>query len=106
MTNKVSLKILRKPAELGIATTCFYELLKSGLLPKQVLIGPRAVGWFSHEIDAVLAAIGAGCDDNQIKELVKDLESRKPTFIKKPSTQNGREYRSKTIRTAKNLEKF
>jgi prophage regulatory protein len=44
-----------------------HHQIKHGLLPKPIKIGPRAVGFLSNEIDAVMNARIAGKSDAQVK---------------------------------------
>lgn len=68
--------ILRKPEVLtktGLPRSTFHARIKSGFMPPPISLGARAVGWPSSEIDEVLAAMIAGKDPEQIKQLVRDL---------------------------------
>lgn len=50
--------ILRLPAVLrkvGISRTGLYERISRGEFPKQVQLGPKAVGWLDYEVDTWLA---------------------------------------------------
>jgi len=54
-----STRILRLPevmARIGICRASIYQHMAAGSFPKQIALGPRAVGWLEHEIDAWLAA--------------------------------------------------
>jgi prophage regulatory protein len=53
------IKILRLPEvmdRVGICRALIYRRMISGTFPKQIALGPRAVGWLEHEIDAWLMA--------------------------------------------------
>ena len=55
--------ILRLPAvkaRTGLSRSTIYLRISEGSFPRQVSLGPRAVGWVADEIDAYL--------DNVIKE--------------------------------------
>lgn len=52
-----------------------YTQIHDGLFTMPVAIGQRAVGWPSHEVQAITAARIAGKSDDQIRELVKQLHS-------------------------------
>ena len=58
---KQPLRILRLPEvinRVGLKRAAIYQYVDRGLFPKQIHLGPRAVGWLEHEIDAwVLARI-------------------------------------------------
>lgn len=70
--------LYRRPhlqARLGnIGRSTVYHHMEIGLLPSPVKIGPRAVGWPSDEIEAIIAARIAGHSDDEIKALVSRLE--------------------------------
>jgi prophage regulatory protein len=63
--------------QLGISRSTCYLHINQGLLPKPISIGSRAVGWPSHEIDAILNARISGCTDVEIKELVNQLQNQR-----------------------------
>lgn len=49
--------ILRRPqvvAMTGLARSTIYLKISEGTFPRQVNLGPRAVGWFADEIQAWL----------------------------------------------------
>ncbi|NCC23090.1 MAG: AlpA family transcriptional regulator [Alphaproteobacteria bacterium] len=55
--NPPALKILRLPeviARVGLKRASIYHRISEGTFPKPVPLGPRAVGWLEHEIDAWL----------------------------------------------------
>lgn len=58
---KQPLRILRLPDvidRVGLKRAAIYQYVDRGLFPKQINLGPRAVGWLEHEVDAwVLARI-------------------------------------------------
>lgn len=55
------IRILRLPDvidRVGLKRAAIYQYVDRGLFPKQINLGPRAVGWLEHEIDAwVLARV-------------------------------------------------
>ena len=72
--------ILRLPAvkeASGLYRSSLYARIKEGLWPRQIGIGPRAVGWASDEVAAVNAARIAGKDEEQIRALVRKLEAER-----------------------------
>ena len=51
----MSTAILRLPAvreRTGLPTSTIYHYIRLGSFPKQIVLGPRSVGWRSEEIDA------------------------------------------------------
>jgi prophage regulatory protein len=53
------LRILRLPevmARVGLCRASIYQYIARGDFPKQVILGPRCVGWLEHEIAAWLAS--------------------------------------------------
>jgi prophage regulatory protein len=57
----------------GQGRSSIYAAIADGLFPPPVKIGARAVGWISHEVDAINAARAAGKTQDEIKDLVKRL---------------------------------
>jgi prophage regulatory protein len=48
-------RILRRreaQAKTGLAKTQLYQQIAEGKFPKQIRLGPKAVGWLEHEVDA------------------------------------------------------
>ena len=53
-----SLKVLRLPDvinRVGLKRASIYQRMQTGSFPKPVPLGPRAVGWLEHEVEAWLA---------------------------------------------------
>jgi len=70
--------ILRMPAvklESGLSRSTIYLRITQGLWTKPVPLGVRAVGWPSEEVAALNAARIAGKTDDEIRDLVKKLET-------------------------------
>ena len=70
--------IFRLPAvksESGYSRSTIYLRIAQGLWTKQVSLGPRSVGWPAHEVAALNAARIAGKSDEEIRALVKRLET-------------------------------
>ena len=47
-------KILRLPQvkeRTGLSRSSIYQMISAGIFPKQIALGPRAVGWLKSEID-------------------------------------------------------
>ena len=71
--------LLRRPkveAMIGLKRAAIYVRIAAGLLPQPVKIG-RVSGWPAREITAVNEAIIAGKSDDEIRQLVVDLVSRR-----------------------------
>jgi prophage regulatory protein len=76
--------ILRIPAaktQSGYSRSTIYLRIAQGLWTKPVSLGPRAVGWPAHEIDALNAARIAGKTDAQIRELVESLHAKRQELM-------------------------
>lgn len=70
--------ILRLPAvksESGLSRSTIYLRISQGLWTKPVSLGARAVGWPSDEVEAINSARIAGNTDEEIRVLVKKLET-------------------------------
>lgn len=70
------LKIIRKPdvlALLGLSETSLHRQIKASIFPPSFSLGCRAVGWYEHEINAVIKARAAGKNAVEIKTLVNEL---------------------------------
>ena len=71
-----STALLRRPAvELttGIKRSALYQHIATGLFPKPIRIGARAVAWPQHEVEAIVRARISGADDDAIRKLVAEL---------------------------------
>ena len=75
------MKILRLPsvkAEMGHRSDAsIYNAIRAGLFPIGVQIGQRAKGWPDYEVRARITARTAGKSDDDIRELVKLLHSKR-----------------------------
>ena len=70
--------IYRLPAvrtESGYSRSTIYLRISQGLWTKQVILGPRCVGWPAQEVAALNAARIAGKTDDEIRALVLKLEA-------------------------------
>jgi prophage regulatory protein len=70
--------ILRIPAaqtQSGYSRSTIYLRIAQGLWPRQISLGPRAIGWPATEIEALNAARISGKTDDEIRVLVLKLES-------------------------------
>lgn len=54
-----------------------YNAINAGLFTKPVNIGQRSVGWPDDEVKALCAARIAGLSDDEIRELVNTLHSKR-----------------------------
>lgn len=73
-----SFTILRRPQVLafaGYSPATLYRRIAEGLWPRPVALGPRAVGWPAHDVDALNAARIAGKSDAEIRTLVDKLHA-------------------------------
>jgi prophage regulatory protein len=75
------MKILRLPsvkAEMGHRSDAsIYNAIRAGLVPVGVQIGQRAKGWPDYEVKAINTARIAGKSDDEIRNLVKLLHSKR-----------------------------
>lgn len=70
--------ILRLPtvkAESGYSRSTIYLRISQGLFTKPIRLGARAVGWPASEIAALNSARISGKSEDEIRLLVKSLES-------------------------------
>jgi prophage regulatory protein len=56
MTNAV-LRLPTVKQKTGLSRSSIYLRIAQGTFPKQVALGPRAVGWLEHHIEEWLAAL-------------------------------------------------
>ena len=64
-TNQKKLSILRRKQvedRTGLSRSTIYLRIQEGTFPKPISLGPRAVGWLEHEIQAWLSA----CVENRV----------------------------------------
>lgn len=72
------LRKLEARAELGYrSNTSIENAVKAGLITRPILIGARAVGFPSDEIEAINAARIAGKTDDDIRALVEYLHGQR-----------------------------
>jgi len=74
--------ILRLPdvrSHSGYSRSTVYLRIAQGLWTKQVILGPRCVGWPEKEVAALNAARIAGRSDDEIRTLVLRLEAARKT---------------------------
>ncbi len=57
----------------GLSKSNIYNKIKTGMFPPSISLGERAVGFISHEVDAVLQAMIEEQTPEQIKTLVCEL---------------------------------
>ncbi|CAN5390657.1 hypothetical protein BH11PSE11_BH11PSE11_12330 [soil metagenome] len=76
MTQQLALsKRPKVEARTGQSRSSIYQQMSEGQFPTPVRIGVRAVAWIDYEIDAMIAARVAGKSTDEIKALVRKLES-------------------------------
>ena len=51
MTKRI-IRLPKTKKKTGLCRTAIYDGMQAGTFPKQIPIGPRAVGWDESEIDA------------------------------------------------------
>ena len=69
-------------AEAGYRSNAsIYNLIRDGLWPKPVSIGPRSVGWPDTEVKALCAARIAGLSEDEIRELVIRLHQKRMDML-------------------------
>jgi prophage regulatory protein len=76
--------ILRLPAtksQSGYSRSTIYLRINQGLWPKQISLGPRAIGWPANEVAALNAARISGKTDAEIRELVLKLEAARKAAV-------------------------
>lgn len=62
--------------------TLCQQKINDGLIPPPLKLGSRGVAFFEQEINATLAVTIAGYSDEQIKEFVRDLVSKRKDLLK------------------------
>ena len=65
----------------GLARSSFYERMKQGLIPKQISLGGRSVGWLLCEVTTVLKVWIRGDTEEEIKLLVIDLTKTRQKLL-------------------------
>jgi len=72
--------LLRLPAVLGlrgVGRSTHYNDVTTGLFTRPVPLGPRSRGWPASEVNAINGARIAGKSEEEIKRLVKRLETKR-----------------------------
>ena len=82
----MGIKILRKPEVLGcfsFSRSTLYSRIEKGIIPPPIQLGgARAVGWLEHEIHAVLAAMAANKNTDELKALVTHLIDQRQSAMR------------------------
>ena len=76
--------ILRLPATKslsGYSRSTIYLRIAQGLWTKQISLGPRAIGWPADEVAALNVARILGQSDDEIRELVKSLHTKRKGLL-------------------------
>lgn len=60
-------------SKLGISKSTFHSRINEGEYPPLILIGERVVAYLSHETDAVISAIAAGKNKDELKQLAIEI---------------------------------
>lgn len=63
------------------SASALYLDIQQGTMPPPISLGDRAVGFYRHEIQAVIAYLGAGYSKNQIKELICHLLKQRQELV-------------------------
>jgi len=61
----------------GFSRSTLHTRIKEELFPPPISLGARAVGWLSHETEAIVSAMVAGKSKEQIKALVASLVAQR-----------------------------
>ncbi|GAA5136806.1 helix-turn-helix transcriptional regulator [Thalassotalea piscium] len=78
------LQIIRKPQALkmlGISKSNFHIKINEGLLPAGINLGANSVGYFKHELTAVIIAMATSKTQEEIKNLVKGLLEQRHNLL-------------------------
>lgn len=78
------LQIIRKPQALnmlGISKSNFHNKINAGLLPPAITLGQNSVGYFKHELTAVVVAMATDKDRDEITSLVKSLVKQRQELV-------------------------
>lgn len=82
-------RILRLPEVLnvsGYSRSTLYTRVSQGIWTKQIGLGVRCVGWPESEVQTLVQAYIAGCNAEQLKQLVQELHRKRseilPSFLK------------------------
>lgn len=65
---------------LGISRSSIYERIKCGMWTRPMRLGgtsTRSIGWPRHEVDLLCDALIKGVSDDELKLLVRSLESNR-----------------------------
>lgn len=61
----------------GKSKPTIYRWEEDGIFPKRMKLGPNSVAWSESEVRSWLAARIAGQSDEEIRQLVSDMSSRR-----------------------------
>jgi prophage regulatory protein len=70
-------------ASSGLARSTVYLRVSQGLFTRPIQLGGRSVGWPANEIDALNSARISGLTDDEIRSLVRRLESQRKSSWKR-----------------------
>ena len=88
MIKAISLKIERRPAvleKIGLSRSTLHNRIQKGLWCPPIPLGARAVGFFEHETDELIAAHINGYSSDQLRELVTNLVAERSTLLETES---------------------
>jgi len=88
MNRTKTLKIERKPVVLrriGLSRSTLHSKIQKGLWCPPIPLGARAVGFFEHETDELIAAHINGYSSDQLRELVINLIAERSALLETKS---------------------
>tara|TARA_R110000787_G_scaffold42377_19_gene104256 strand:+ start:6571 stop:6858 length:288 start_codon:yes stop_codon:yes gene_type:complete len=65
----------------GDSVSGTYQKILDGLFPQPVKIGARASAWPEEEIDTIITAYIAGASNSELRNLVVQIHSARPTAV-------------------------
>ncbi|MBB1377775.1 AlpA family transcriptional regulator [Pseudoalteromonas sp. SR43-2] len=78
------LNLIRKDkarATYACGKTLFQQKINEGLVPPPIKLGLRAVAFYEHEVNATLAVTIAGYSNQQIKDFVSELVTKRKNLL-------------------------
>jgi len=88
MNRTKTLKIERKPGflrRIGLSRSTLHSKIQKGLWCPPIPLGARAVGFFEHETDELIAAHINGYSSDQLRELVINLIAERSALLETKS---------------------
>ncbi|HKB59527.1 MAG TPA: AlpA family phage regulatory protein [Gallionellaceae bacterium] len=78
------MRLLKLPQVLDLTATSrttHYSNIKTGLMTAPVPLGVHSVAWPEHEISQLIAARIAGKSDEEIRQIVRDMMSKRGSLL-------------------------